>query len=326
MNQPIIRNQQSTVGLIGWPVEHSRSPAMQNAAFAALGLDWRYILLPTPLDQLAAVVARIRSGELQGANVTIPHKQAVMSYLDEIEPTAQAVGAVNTIVKQADRLIGFNTDTVGFKRALIETGIDVTDQPCAMLGAGGSARAVVYVLSELGAHITVYARDVEKAQVLLNSLAARNLSIKCHSEARSAEESLPLVDSPAEGLRDSSLPAKRVAQNDTIFRAAPLTQLSDINVDTRLIVNTTPVGLSPNVDASPWPDDVPLPKQALIFDLLNNPARTKFMQQAERAGLRAINGWDMLVYQGAAAFAKWTGLEPPVDVMKHALAQSMKEE
>ena len=152
-----------TVGLIGWPVERSRSPAMHNAAFAALGLAWRYILLPTPLDQLAAVIARIRSGELQGANVTIPHKQAVMAYLDEIDPAARAVGAVDTIVKQEERLIGFNTDTFGFKRSLIETGVEVADQPCAILGAGGSARAVVYVLQELGAHITMYARDVRGA-------------------------------------------------------------------------------------------------------------------------------------------------------------------
>ncbi|HTP11902.1 MAG TPA: shikimate dehydrogenase [Anaerolineae bacterium] len=265
------------VGLIGWPVEHSRSPAMHNAAFEALGLAWRYILLPTPLDQLVAVVARIRSGELQGANVTIPHKQAVMSYLDEIDLVAQAVGAVNTIVKQTDRLIGFNTDTLGFKRSLIETGVDVRDQPCAILGAGGSARAVVYVLHELGAHVTVYARDIEKAHAV-------------HANCRS------------------------------------LSTLSEIDPTTKLIVNTTPVGLSPNADASPWPDDVPLPKQALIFDLLNNPARTQFMQQAEQAGLRAVNGWNMLVYQGAAAFAAWTGIEPPVDVMKRALVQSMKED
>ena len=98
--------------------------------------------------------------------MTIPHKQAVMPFLDEIDPAAQAVGAVNTIVRRADRLIGFNTDTLGFKRALLETGVDVKDQPCAVLGAGGSARAVVYVLHELGAHITVYARDVEKARAL----------------------------------------------------------------------------------------------------------------------------------------------------------------
>jgi shikimate dehydrogenase len=266
-----------TVGLIGWPVEHSRSPAMHNAVFAALGLDWCYILLPTPPDQVETVIARIRSGELQGANVTIPHKQAVMPFLDEIDPAAQAMGAVNTIVKQAGRLIGFNTDTLGFRRSLLETGVDVKDQPCAILGAGGSARAVVYVLRELDAHITVYARDVDKA---------RALHADCHA----------------------------------------LWALSEIDPATTLIVNTTPVGLSPDIDVSPWPTDLPFPKHALIFDLLNNPARTKFMQQAEQVGLRAVNGWNMLVYQGAAAFAKWTGIEPPVDVMKQALAQSMKEE
>jgi shikimate dehydrogenase len=327
MDLSLIRNQPSavTVGLIGWPVEHSRSPAMHNAAFAALGLDWRYILLPTPPDQIEAVVARIRSGELQGANVTIPHKQAVMPLLDEIDPAAQAVGAVNTIVKQSARLIGFNTDTLGFKRSLIETGVEVNDQPCAVLGAGGSARAVVYVLRELGAHVTVYARDVAKAQAMLNSLTVPSLSIECHSEARSAEESLPLIGNPVDDHGDSSLPAKRVAQNDTIDRVSQLTQLSDIDPTTSLIVNTTPVGLSPNADASLWSDDVPFPKQVLIFDLLNNPTITRLMKQAAQAGLRAVNGWDMLVYQGAAAFEKWTGVEPPVDVMKQALAQSMKE-
>jgi shikimate dehydrogenase len=266
-----------TVGLIGWPVEHSRSPAMHNSAFAALGLDWRYILLPTPPDQVETCVARIRAGELQGANVTIPHKQAVIRFLDEIDPAAQAVGAVNTIVRRADRLIGFNTDTLGFKRALIETGVAVKDQPCAVLGAGGSARAVVYVLHELGAHITIYARDVAKARAV-------------HADSR------------------------------------PLDALAEIDPATRLIVNTTPVGLSPNIDASPWPADVPLPAGALIFDLLNNPPRTRLMQQAEQAGLRTVNGWGMLVYQGAAAFEKWTGVEPPIEVMKQALGLSMKDE
>ncbi len=260
-----------TVGLIGWPVAHSRSPAMHNAAFAALGLDWQYVLLPTSTDQIGAVIERLRSGELSGANVTIPHKQAVMPFLDEIDPVAQAVGAVNTIVRRADRLIGFNTDTLGFRRALLETGLSVKDQPCAVLGAGGSARAVVYVLQELSAQITVYARDVDQARALA-------------TEARS------------------------------------LTELPRIDPATRLIVNATPVGLSPNIAASLWPDHVPLPARALVFDLINNPPRTRLLRQAEQAGLRAVNGWSMLVYQGAAAFELWTGIEPPLDVMKSAIA------
>ncbi len=248
---------------------------MHNAAFAALKLNWHYILLPTPHDQLASVVARIRSGELQGANVTIPHKQAVMPFLDKIDPAAQAVGAVNTIVRWDNRLIGYNTDTLGFKRALIETGIEVKDRSCAVLGAGGSARAVVNVLRELGAYLTVYARNVEKARAL-------------HADCR------------------------------------PLGALAEIDPSTALIVNTTPVGLSPNIATSPWPNNVPLPVNALIFDLLSNPPHTRLMQQAEQAGLRAVNGWSMLVYQGAAAFEKWTGVAPPVDMMRHALEQSMK--
>ena len=250
---------------------------MHNAAFAALGLNWRYILLSTPLDQLAAVVARIRSGELQGANVTIPHKRAVLPFLDEIDPVAQAVGAVNTIIRRTDRLIGYNTDTLGFRRALIETGIEVKNQPGAVLGAGGSARAVLYILRELGVHVTVYARDVEKARAV-------------HADYH------------------------------------PLGALSKIDPATRLIVNTTPVGSSPNIAASPWPDKVLFPANALVFDLLNDPPQTRLMQQAEQAGLRAVNGWNMLVYQGAAAFAKWTGVEPPIDVMKQALEQNMKAE
>jgi shikimate dehydrogenase len=250
---------------------------MHTAAFEALGLDWRYVLLPTVPDQIKSTVDRIRSGELSGANVTIPHKQAVMDCLDEIDPAAEAVGAVNTIVRRADRLIGFNTDTPGFKRALLETGVVVKDRACAVLGAGGSARAVVYVLRDLGAYITVYARDVTKAKAL--SVEAQALS-----------------------------------------------ELAHVDQATCLIVNTTPVGLSPNVAASPWPADVPLPSTAFVFDLINNPPRTRLMQQAQAAGLPTTNGWAMLVYQGAAAFELWTGITPPVDVMMTALRESMRAE
>lgn len=259
-----------TVGLIGWPVEHSRSPAMHQAAFEALGLDWQYVLLPTPPDQIARVVNRIRSGELSGANVTIPHKHAIRPFLDEIDPAAQAVGAVNTIVRRADRLIGFNTDTPGFQRALLETGVPVTGQACAVLGAGGAARAVVSGLRELGARLTVYARDVDKARMLA-------------TDARS------------------------------------LTELPRIDPATRLIVNTTPVGMHPKMDVSPWPDEALFPLNALVFDLIYAPRRTRLMQQAEQAGLRAVNGGSMLVYQGAAAFKLWTGVEPPVEVMRKAI-------
>jgi len=155
------------VGLIGWPAEHSWSPAMHRAAFAARSLDWEYVLLPTPPDQLQAALDGIRRGELAGANVTIPHKSAVMRLLDGVEPAAGAIGAVNTIVLRGDRLIGCNTDVVGFTRALSEMNIDVSGKPCAVLGAGGAARAVVHALRGLGGRVTIYARDVAKARALV---------------------------------------------------------------------------------------------------------------------------------------------------------------
>ena len=261
-----------TVGIIGWPVEHSRSPKMHNAAFAALGLDWRYILLPTLLNRLEATLARIRSGEVFGANVTIPHKQAVMPLLDEIDPAAAAIGAVNTIVPRGDRLIGYNTDVLGFTRSRLETGVEVKDKPCAILGAGGAARAVVHVLRQLGVSITIYARDVAKAQLLIGDGAV-----------------------------------------------CALTELDQIDRDTVLIVNTTPLGMPPQIEASPWPDSLAFPSKALAFDLIYNPVRTRWMQQAERSGNRAINGLPMLIYQGAVAFEMWTGQRAPVDVMRNAI-------
>jgi len=261
------------VGLIGWPVEHSRSPLMHNAAFAARGLDWQYVLLPTSFDQLQAALDQIRSGELAGANVTIPHKSAVMPLLDEVDPAAEAICAVNTIVVRDGRLIGCNTDAIGFTRALSETGVDVNGKPCAVLGAGGAARAVAHALKGLGGSVTIYARDVTKARALIG------------------------LDGQARSLDD----------------------LDQLERETILVVNATPVGMAPNVDASPWPDDVRFPAGALALDLIYNPRRTRWMAQAERSGARSTNGLAMLIYQGAAAFEIWTGHTAPVDVMRAAL-------
>lgn len=261
------------VGVIGWPVARSRSPQMHNAAFAALGLDWRYRLLPAPPDQLPAVVDRIRSGELAGANVTIPHKSAVMPLLDEIDAAAQAIGAVNTIAIRDNRLIGYNTDAAGFEQALSETGVEVKGRACAVLGAGGAARAVVYALKGLGARVTIYARDVGRARALIGP----------GGQARS------------------------LAEVDRMGR------------ETILIVNATPVGMAPNVETMPWPEDAPFPPGALAFDLITHPRRTRWLEQAERSGARTTNGLAMLVYQGAAAFEMWTGCAAPIDVMRAAV-------
>jgi shikimate dehydrogenase len=266
------------VGLIGWPVAHSRSPQMHNAAFAALGLDWRYVLLPTPPDQMDSMMQRLRDGELRGVNVTLPHKHAVLAYLDEIDSTAESVGAVNTIVVRGGRLSGHNTDVIGFYCALRAMNVSLQGRSCAVLGAGGSARAVLSVLLMANAHVTVYARDVMKARLALEYEGA----VRRWSE------------------------------------------IAQISPDTALIVNTTPIGMSPQVDASPWPDGFRMPAGALAFDLIYNPLRTRWMMQAERCGARSSNGLSMLVYQGAEAFKLWTGRDAPIDLMRMAVTMGQQ--
>ncbi|MCL5995751.1 MAG: shikimate dehydrogenase [Chloroflexi bacterium] len=280
------------IGLIGFPVAHSQSPRMQGAAFAAAGLDWTYELWTTPLDELHARVQSIREdGGIGGANVTIPHKQNVMPHLDEISTHAQAIGAVNTIVKKTPQtpgvfgdsgslgslqslLFGDNTDWIGFLGDLRWHGVEPTAFTRALvLGAGGSARAIVYALARCGLVVQVANRDPARAYQLVNSL-------------QPLFAGLP--------LSASALHADDVRASDG---APPI-----------LIVNCTSAGMSPNADTTPWPEGAPFPRNAILYDLVYRPARTKLIQHAQAAGLRAIGGIGMLAEQGAAAFERWTGI------------------
>lgn len=162
-----------TVGLIGWPVEHSVSPAMHNAAFETLGLRWRYTLLPTPPERVRATLAQLKAQDCRGANVTVPHKQAVIPHLDEITDTARAIGAVNTIVVQKSRLIGHNTDGDGFLAALREAGSEPAGRRALVLGASGAARAVVYTLAQAGCAVAVCNRTPQRAIQLARDMGDR---------------------------------------------------------------------------------------------------------------------------------------------------------
>ena len=159
----VTEGETQLVGLIGWPVEHSVSPAMHNAAFDALGLRWRYTLLPTPPGKVKAALAELRAQGYRGANVTVPHKRAVMPHLDEITGAARAIGAVNTIVARAGRLIGHNTDGDGFLTALREAGFEPAGRPALVLGAGGAARAVVHALAQPGGTVAIINRTAQRA-------------------------------------------------------------------------------------------------------------------------------------------------------------------
>jgi shikimate dehydrogenase len=263
------------LGLIGHPLEKSLSPAIHQAALRASGLKGEYHLypvLPLPDGQadLAQKIEQLRQGALHGLNVTIPHKQNVLPFLDDLTPAAKAVGAANTLYLENGILMGDNTDIPGFSADLKRL---LPGEPgyALVLGAGGAARAVVYALLQSGWIVTVAARRPEQAHGLLQTL-----------------------DAP-----DS-------------FQAVRLQDLSLQAMNTfKLIINATPVGMLPHPEDSPWPVGVPLPQQALLYDLVYKPPETRFMRYVLQAGLQAANGLGMLVEQGALSFERWTGR--PVD-------------
>ena len=283
---PAITGSTQIVGLLGWPVGHSLSPAMHNAAFAHLGLDWRYVPLPVDPARTGAIpqaVAGLRALGLRGANVTVPHKQAVMGCVDRLTPAAEAIGAVNTLVVEKEgSLLGDNTDAAGFIGDLRDHGVDLQDRHVLVLGAGGSARAVVYGLAQAGAaRIAIANRTVETAQALAAALQAHARG--CPMTAFALPSDLPEL----------------AAQAD-------------------VIVNCTSLGMTPKVDTSPWPDDLPFRSSQIVYDLVYNPAATVLLKQAADAGAQAIGGLGMLVWQGAFAFERWTGTPAPVDTMRAA--------
>jgi shikimate dehydrogenase len=268
-------------GLTGYPLSHSLSPKIHKIALDSCGLQGDYSLFPVhPGNQheLKELLARVRSGEITGLNVTIPHKQNIISLLDELRPTAQAVGAVNTISMQNGKLTGDNTDVPGFladlRRFLTTNSPSYGDTKSVLvLGAGGSARAVVYALINDGWDVTIAARRIEQAHAL------------------SAQ--FPHPDSKISSIE----------YNPTALQ--PL--LPALSV----IVNTTPLGMSPKIDASPWPVDLSFPANAAVYDLVYNPRQTKLVADARAAGLPATTGLGMLIEQAALAFEIWTGHTPP---------------
>jgi shikimate dehydrogenase len=272
------------VGLIGWPVEHSVSPAMHNAAFEVMGLSGHYTLLRTPPDRVEAGLADLKARGYRGANVTVPHKQAVMPYLDKMDDAAHAIGAVNTIVVEGDKLLGYNTDAGGFVSALRDAGFEPAGRHALVLGAGGASRAVVYALARGGCVVTIHNRTEGRAA----ELCRRMQDAAPHASVTWIPAGTGLADLP-------------LAAYD-------------------LLVNTTPVGMWPKTDASPWPESLPMPGHWTVYDLVYNPVETRLLAQASAAGATTIGGLGMLVHQGALAFKLWTGQMPPTEIM-HAAAE-----
>ncbi|MGB8648333.1 MAG: shikimate dehydrogenase [Anaerolineae bacterium] len=276
--------------LLGYPLGHSVSPAMQNAALEACGLhDWRYASLALPPDRLSEVLTALRTADCAGANITIPYKETLLPFVDEVSQTAQEIGAINTIIHREGKLIGENTDAVGFLQSLAAYGCSPQGARAAILGAGGAARAVAWALGNAGvAHLALYNRTPARTELLAARVRA-------------------------------GFPALAVDVEDLAALA---------NAD--LIVNATSVGMWPHVDASPLAPSAPFRPGAIVFDLVYNPRETRLLREAAEAGAQAIGGLEMLVHQGARAFELWTGQPAPVAVMQRAaqtaLAQLHQEE
>jgi shikimate dehydrogenase len=287
----IIRGSTQIVGLIGWPVEHSVSPPMHNAAFAELGLDWCYVPLPVHPDRVPEALAGAAALGLRGFNATVPHKETLVPLVNTLTDAARAIGAVNTVRFDEGRAMGHNTDAGGFLRALNDAGFAPQGCSALVLGAGGAARAIVYALAASHARVTILNRTPAKATAL-------------------ATEFSPI--SHRARLQGGPLDEMHIYQDS-------------LGVD--LVVNTTPLGMwtrssgaadAEHDETSPWPEAVPFPREALLMDLIYNPRETPLMRQALQAGARACDGLSMLVHQGAEAFTLWTGRDAPVDVMMAA--------
>lgn len=289
IKQHQITGKTSLVGLIGWPVGHSISPVMHNSAFAELNADWAYVPLPVRGEDIYSALKGLAALNFVGANVTIPHKQSVIRYMDVLSDAAQITGAVNTIHLDDGKFYGYNTDAIGFLNALRDAGYGPKGMRAIVLGAGGAARAVVFALARAGADtITVVNRTTERAAFLVEDLA--------------------------EVFPDCTLTCE-------LFTPESLSALTD---KADLVINTTSVGMHPQVGATPWLNEVPIPKNAVFYDLVYNPLETVFLQQARAAGVQVIDGLGMLVHQGAFAFQTWTGLEPPLAVMRRACLRALQ--
>jgi len=286
----MIDGQTQMVGLIGWPVEHSLSPVMHNAAFDALGLNWRYVPLPVLPGRVEAAVRGLAALGFRGANVTVPHKQAVIATLDSIGDSATRLGAVNTILIErgedgSTKLEGHNTDATGFIGALRMGGYEPEEgRRAVVVGAGGAARAVVFGLLRSGSgEILVLNRTFQRAETLVSDLRGfSDQGFRLHTQPLTLEI---LIES-----------ARRAD----------------------LLVNATSVGLWPRTEISIWPESVDLPAHLTVFDLVYRPLETRLLRMARESGASAINGLGMLVRQGAVAFEMWTGEPAPVDVMRAA--------
>ena len=275
-------------GVIGDPVEHTMSPVMHNAAFKKRGVDYVYLPFRVEGKELGKAIDGMKALNIRGLNVTIPHKVAVIQFLDRLDPLAEKIGAVNTIVNDGGFLTGYNTDATGFLQPLLERGIEPKGKSVVILGAGGASRAVSFILAERGANL-----------VILNRLLELDWAVEL---------------------------AGRISQ--VLKKEVKALELTQENLATAIgkadiLVNATSVGMNPNIDETPVPARL-LKPDLIVFDIVYNPIKTRLLAEAEEAGAETISGLDMLVWQGALAFEMWTDLKAPVELMREEVIKVLQ--
>jgi shikimate dehydrogenase len=271
-------------GVIGDPIEHSLSPALQNAAFAATGTDAVFLAFQVNAAEVDNALLGVRALGICGLNVTMPNKNTVIDDLDEIDPTAQFLGSVNTIKNSNGTLCGYSTDGVGAKKALTENGVELAGKKLVLLGGGGAAKAIAYALAEEAGEIAIFNRNPQRLTPLIEAIVAKNKKVTaCALEPKAVQKGLENAD---------------------------------------LLINATSVGMHPNAKESlvqrQW-----LKPGLAVMDIVYNPLETKLAKDAKAVGAKVVSGLEMLVYQGAASFELWTGKKAPVQVMREAALRQL---
>ena len=266
--------------VIGDPIAHTLSPTIHNAAFKHLKLDFVYLAFRVKANDLENAMQGIRELGIHGLNVTMPHKNTVVNYLDEMDPTVQFLGSANTILNREGKLSGFNTDGIGALQALRENGVDLAEKKVLLLGAGGAAKAIAFSLAPEVGELTVLNRATEKATKLAEAL--RQISDKT--------------------ITGGSLSRDVISKN---------------MADSDALINATSVGMRPAAGQSVVPPQS-LRSDLTVMDIVYNPIETKLAKDAKAAGAKVINGVEMLIHQGAASFKIFTGKSAPIEVMRKA--------
>ena len=272
-----INERTKLYGIIGNPVSHSMSPVIHNASFREKGLNNVYV--PLKISNIGAFIKECGKMDFRGFSVTIPHKESILPFLDEIDHIAGKIGAINTIVKQNGRLTGYNTDcmaaVMGLEQSLKETDDTLNNKKVSIIGAGGAARAIAFGLKEKGCDIIIYNRTLERAEKLSND-------VKCRFEGFEKIHKL----------------------------------------DSDILINTTSIGMFPDVDRTPVPQTV-LKAGMIVFDAVYNPIETRLLQDAKKRGCRTVNGLTMFIQQAAEQFRLWTNIDPPIELMSNVVRETL---